>query len=64
MEELNHESKCNVPSKEELKEEITKSNITNADSAFSSFLKIPSAGYRTNRGNIPENHPLQGIPGI
>jgi hypothetical protein len=36
---------------------MTKSNITNADSAFSSFLKIPSAGYRSKSGNIPENHP-------
>ncbi|VVM23862.1 hypothetical protein BSPWISOXPB_71 [uncultured Gammaproteobacteria bacterium] len=46
-----------IPSKEELEEEMTKSNITNADSAFSSFLKIPSAGYRSKSGNIPENHP-------
>jgi hypothetical protein len=46
-----------IPSKEELEKEMTKSNITNANAAFSSFLKIPSAGYRTNRGNIPKNHP-------
>jgi hypothetical protein len=37
-----------VPTKEELMVEITKANITNTVSAFSSFLKLPVAGRRLN----------------
>jgi len=37
-----------VPTKEELMVEITKANITNTVSAFSSFLKLPAAGRRLN----------------
>jgi hypothetical protein len=50
--------KNHVPTlKKRVRSWITKSNITNADSAFSSFLKIPSAGYRSKSGSVPENHP-------
>jgi hypothetical protein len=38
-----------VPTKAVLENEITESKIGNASSAFSSFLKIPTAGYRHNK---------------
>jgi hypothetical protein len=38
-----------VPTKAVLKNEITESNIGIAFSAFSSFLKTPTAGYRHNK---------------
>ncbi|CAC9517393.1 hypothetical protein [uncultured Gammaproteobacteria bacterium] len=41
-----------IPSKEELEAEMTATNITNAATAFSSFLKIPSAGYRAMSGTV------------
>ena len=42
-------------SKEEIEKEVVATKITNAATAFSSFLKIPSAGYRTKSGSMPTN---------
>jgi hypothetical protein len=39
-----------VPTKEQLSKETV--NIKNTSGAFSSFLKIPSAGFRSRSGNL------------
>ncbi|SSC09833.1 inverse autotransporter beta domain-containing protein, partial [thiotrophic endosymbiont of Bathymodiolus puteoserpentis (Logatchev)] len=41
-----------IPSMEELEAEMKATNITNAATAFSSFLKIPSAGYRAMSSGV------------
>ncbi len=44
-----------ILSKEEIEKEVVATKITNIATAFSSFLKIPSAGYRTKSGSMPTN---------
>jgi hypothetical protein len=50
----------NVPTNLDLKNEINKAGISNRSEAFSSFLKIPTAGYR-NRETGGVLNPLKFI---
>ena len=44
-----------VPTREQLKLEMDGEKVTNPGTAFSSFLKIPSAGNRSRSGNPPSH---------